>query len=113
MAFIEKYTFDQRYKQSSFVLKKYPTRVPVIVENIDTNIPKLDKNKYLVPYDMMYSQFLYTLRKRLKLSPKKGVFLMINNSLFSGSLLMNNIYISNLNADGFLYVKIYGENVFG
>ena len=42
---------------------KSSNRIPIIVESSDTNIPKIDKKKFLVPNDITCGQFLYVIRK--------------------------------------------------
>ena len=37
--------------------------------------------RYLVPSDLSVGQFVYVIRKRIKLPPEKAVFLFVNNAL--------------------------------
>ena len=108
-------SFDDRLKESTDIKKKYPSRIPVIVERYNKckNICDIDKNKYLVPEDLTLGQFIFTIRKRLKLTPEKALFVFINNSLIPSNLFMSEIYDKNKNEDGFLYVNYTGENTFG
>jgi GABA(A) receptor-associated protein len=54
----------------------------VIVERADkTDIPDIDKKKYLVPADLTVGQFVYVIRKRIKLSPEKAIFIFVKNVL--------------------------------
>lgn len=54
----------------------------VICEKADrSDIPDIDKKKYLVPADLTVGQFVYVIRKRIKLSPEKAIFIFINNVL--------------------------------
>jgi hypothetical protein len=56
--------------------------VQVICEKADrSDIPDIDKKKYLVPADLTVGQFVYVIRKRIKLSPEKAIFIFINNVL--------------------------------
>ena len=67
--FQKKYTFQHRLKEATSILKKYDDRVPIIVEkNINSDVPDLDKHKYLVPKDVTFGQFIYVLRRRIKLN---------------------------------------------
>jgi GABA(A) receptor-associated protein len=44
----------------------------VIVERAPkSDIAEIDKKKYLVPMDLTVGQFVYVIRKRIKLSPEK------------------------------------------
>ena len=46
-----------------------------------SDIPDIDKKKYLVPGDLTAGQFVYVIRKRIKLSPEKAIFIFVNNIL--------------------------------
>jgi GABA(A) receptor-associated protein len=57
-----------RISESDKILKKYPNRVPIIIERGDKCILNdIDKTKYLVPKDLNMNQFIYIIRKRIKL----------------------------------------------
>ena len=108
-------SFDERLIESTNIKKKYPTRIPIIVERYNKckNINDIDKNKYLVPDDLTLGQFIFTIRKRLKLTPEKALFVFVNNSVMPSSLLIKEIYEKNKDKDGFLYMNYTGENTFG
>ena len=40
-----------------------------------------DGNRYLVPADLTVGQFVYVVRKRIKLSAEKAIFIFVNNIL--------------------------------
>ena len=93
---------------------KYPERIPVICEKDErSDIPNIDKKKYLVPQDLTVGQFVYVIRKRIKLSPEKAIFIFINNVLPPTAALMSSIYAEQKDEDGFLYITYSGENTFG
>ena len=66
----------------SRIRKKYPNKLPVMVKN-DVGLPKLDKEKFLVPPDLLLSEFTYIVRQRVKLDSKKALLLMSNNELLN------------------------------
>jgi len=109
------HTFEVRCQEASRVLYKYPGRIPVICEKNakNTDIGNLDKNKYLVPFDLNCGQFIYTIRQRLKLPAEKGIFLSINGIIPSVTDTMGSLYNRYKDQDNFLYVTYAGENVFG
>ena len=37
--------------------------------------------RYLVPADLTVGQFVYVVRKRIKLSPEKAIFVFVNSTL--------------------------------
>jgi GABA(A) receptor-associated protein len=73
----------------------------------------IDKKKYLVPSDLTCGQFLYVIRKRLKLPAEKAIFLFVDGKIPSTSAMLNEIYEQHRDADGFLYMSYSDENVFG
>lgn len=104
-------TFEERKLESTNITRKYPDRVPVIVE-ADERI-NLDKHKYLVPADLTVGQFMYVLRKRCHISPEESVFLFVSDILPPTSALMSQIYHDNRDTDGFMYCRLMKENTFG
>lgn len=116
MRFKNQFYFEQRLEESSRVLKKYPDRVPVICEKSvinSSNCPDIDKKKYLVPSDLTMGQFLYVIRKRLKLSSEKALFLFVGNVMVPSTMTLDRIYNTYRDNDGFLYITYSLENVFG
>jgi len=86
----------------------------VIVEKAEkSDIPDIDKKKYLVPADLTVGQFVYVIRKRIKLSPEKAIFIFVSNVLPPTAALMSAIYEEHKDDDGFLYITYSGENTFG
>ncbi len=55
----------------------------------------------------------YVIRKRIKLSPEKAIFIFVNDMLPPTAALMSTIYEQNKDVDGFLYVIYSSENTFG
>ena len=112
--FKERHDFESRVQESSRVISKYTERIPVIVEKSPhSDVPGIDKCKYLVPKDLTVGQFIYVLRKRLELKPSQSIFIFINNNLPPASALMSSIYKEHSDSDGFLYVLYSGESAFG
>ncbi|KAL9262025.1 Autophagy-related protein [Drosera capensis] len=105
---------ERRQAESGRIRGKYPDRVPVIVERAEkTDIPDIDKKKYLVPSDLTIGQFVYVVRKRIKLSPEKAIFIFVKNILPPTAALMSTVYEEHKDEDGFLYMTYSGENTFG
>jgi GABA(A) receptor-associated protein len=116
MKFKSQNTFESRLQESSKMMIRYPNKIPIICEKINeknNDIPLLDKTKYLVPMDMSISQFLFIIRNRLKLSPEKAIFLLVENMIPQNSSMVINLYEQFKDPDGFLYITYSGENVFG
>ena len=58
-------------------------------------------------------QFLFIIRKRLKLASEKGIFLFVNNMIAPSTHTMIELYNEYKDDDGFLYMNYTEENVFG
>jgi GABA(A) receptor-associated protein len=82
-------------------------------KDLRSDIPDIDKKKYLVPQDLTVGQYVYVIRKRIRLSPEKAIFIFVNNVLPPTAALMSSIYEEQKDEDGFLYVTFSGENTFG
>ncbi|GLT83282.1 hypothetical protein SLE2022_015790 [Rubroshorea leprosula] len=105
---------ERRQAEAARIREKYPDRIPVIVERAErSDIPDIDKKKYLVPADLTVGQFVYVVRKRIKLSAEKAIFIFVKNTLPPTAALMSAIYEENKDEDGFLYMTYSGENTFG
>ncbi|GJN01714.1 hypothetical protein PR202_ga18997 [Eleusine coracana subsp. coracana] len=105
---------DKRQNEASRIREKYPDRIPVIVEKATrSDIPDIDKKKYLVPADLTVGQFVYVVRKRIKLSAEKAIFIFVKDTLPPTAALMSAIYEEHKDEDGFLYMTYSGENTFG
>jgi len=116
MNFKEKFNSPKRRDESARIRKKYPDRIPIIVEKSCTEkyLKTLDKSKYLVPKDLTVGQFSYVIRRRLKIEPEKSMFILCNNSILPpSSQLVGDLYKNNQCTDGFLYVTYCSENTFG
>lgn len=86
----------------------------MICEKADrSDIPDIDKKKYLVPSDLTVGQFQYVIRKRIKLAPEKALFIFVSNSIPPTASLMSTVYEEQKDDDGFLYVQYSGESTFG
>merc|ERR1712046_522717 len=79
-----------------------------------SDIPEIDRKKYLVPQELTVGQFVYVVRKRLRLPQEKAIFISVDGRLPStGAALMSQMYKDYKDQDGFLYVTYSGENTFG
>ena len=109
------HTFEQRTDEIKKIRSKYPQKIPVVVERAadSRNVPEIDKNKFLVPEELTVGQFLFVIRKRIKLEPEQALFIFINNELPPTSALMSHIYEKHKSDCGFLYVTYSGESCFG
>ena len=99
---------------SERIIKKYPARIPIIVcKDKNCKLVDIDKQKFLVPRDMNLGQFIYIIRKRIKLESSQALFIMVNNTLSPATLNLGEIYEKQKDKDGFLYITYSSENTFG
>lgn len=116
MGFKQNYSYDKRRDEANKVLEKYPDRVPIICEknkSATRDCPDIDKTKYLVPVDLTMGQFLFVIRKRLRLPAEKAIFIFVNDTIAPSSAFINEIYMYHKSDDNFLYITYSLENVFG
>lgn len=125
--FREMKTFTERCNLSKDLIDQYPHCVPVIVERAsdEKRLPNIDKRQFLVPHEMVFGSFFYTIRKRLGMSTTPGSGAAVNSSslgvwIYAGktpittpSSKMSEIYHYYKDNDGFLYLQYKGEHVFG
>jgi len=105
---------DTRIQECSRIKSKHPDRVPIIVcKDINCKLSDIDKQKYLVPRDMNLGQFMYVIRKRIKLRPDEALFVLVNSSLMPSNKPLHDIYEKHKDEDGFLYITYSSENTFG
>lgn len=105
-----------RREEVAGIRTKFPTKIPVIVERYskETQLPTLDKSKFLVPQELTMSQFVTIIRNKLQLSPNQTFYLIVNNrSMASMSKTLAEVYREHKDEDGFLYVTYASQEMFG
>ena len=108
--------FDKRLAESTSIQKKYPTRLLVICEKhvSCTTLPSMDKRKFLVPRDLTFGQFMYVVRRRIRLDKDKAIFLTLRDGTMpASSSLLVDIASRHKHDDGFFYIFYTAENAFG
>jgi GABA(A) receptor-associated protein len=115
--FKQKSSLEKRIETSLSLKKKYPDKLPIIVEQASTaasrDLPTLDKHKFLVPTALTVGQFIYVIRRRMQLPAETAMFIYIQNILPPTASSLSLIYDEYKDEDGFLYVTYSGENTFG
>lgn len=107
-------SLDERIKESTMIRKKYPERIPVIcTRSPQSQLDVLQKTKYLIPKDFTAIQFMYVIRKRLKLTKESALFIFINGCLPTSGRNFSDLYDEYKHEDGFLYLFYSNENTFG
>ena len=115
-SFKSEFSFAKRSLEAKRIMSKYKDRIPIICEkakHCGKDCPLIDKKKYLVPIDLTVAQFIYVIRKRLKLESEKAMFIFVNGQIPTNSHLISDLYNKNKDKDEFLYVTYALENTFG
>lgn len=116
MSFKNEFNFQKRSLEANRIMCKYNDRIPIICErakSAGSDCPLIDKKKYLIPIDLTVAQFVYVVRKRLKLNADKALFLFINGTVPPNSHILSDLYHTHKDNDGFLYITYSLENTFG
>lgn len=113
--FKKQHSLEKRKEESKRIMEKYDQRIPLIVlKDTKCTLPDIDRYKFLAPYDITLGQFMYVVRKRIKLETHESIYFFVNeNVLVNSSQSMITIYDSHKDEDGFLYLTYCTENVFG
>ena len=97
------------------IMTQHPSRIPVVVEcseQLQQEHP-LSKNKFAVPYDLTLAQFLFVIRRHMKLQPEYAIYAFVNNRLHPTTSAIGTIYAQEKMEDGFMYIDIFQESTFG
>jgi GABA(A) receptor-associated protein len=108
-----KKTLEDRKNESEIILNKYPDKIPIIINECSMELRDRVKRKMLLQKDITVGQYLYTLRSKFNIKPEESVLVFVNGSFPTSTTLMNYLYDKYKDKDGFLYVSILKENVFG
>lgn len=113
--FKKKHSFDDRKVESKKIMQKYDDRIPVIVhKDPKSKMQDINKNKFLTPGDLTLAQFIYVIRKRIKIDETTSLFVFVDETVLAPtSHTMASLYNSHKDKDGFLYLLYCSENVFG
>nr|XP_035954915.1 gamma-aminobutyric acid receptor-associated protein-like [Halichoerus grypus] len=111
----EEHPFEKCRSEGENIAKKYPDRVPVIVEKAPkARIGDLDKMKYLVPSDLTVGLFYFLIRKRIHLRAEDALFFLVNNVIPPTSAShMGQLHQDHHVEDFFLYLASSDESVYG
>ena len=87
-------SLESRKKQSNTIKNSFPDKIPIICErDPKSNLPDLDKHKYLVPMYLTVNQFIFMIRKRLGIEKEDPLYFIVNGKDFiSGESTISDIY---------------------
>ena len=107
-------SFDERQAESSNIIRKYRSHVPVIVDkDPKCSLPDIERQKFLVPSELTIGQFIYVVRKRINLQSADAIFLFVNRKLPAPNATMGTLYAENHDEDGFMYCTYSSDTAYG
>lgn len=112
----KRYDHQKRKSNARNIMEKYPDRYPIIIEILPEyrNQINLEKNKYLVQKHMTIGQFIYVIRKHIKIDAEQAIFVFVGNGVLPTiSSTMDKIYNEHVDEDKFLYMVLALESTFG
>lgn len=114
--FKQRRSFEIRKLEAENVRKKFPAKIPVVVERYqrEVNLPVMEKSKFLVPQELTMMNFAIIIKQRLRVPSCRAFYLVIDNqSMVSTSRTVAEVYREHKDADGFLYMTYASQEMFG
>jgi hypothetical protein len=122
-----KFSFDDRKQQTNAIKEKYEDKCPIYLSydklvKVDLDSSLKHFNKYIVTSSLTLAQFLVIVRKKIKFNSQESLTLFIEiyekdklqtSILAPTTVSLEELYLKNKDEDGFLYLKLVKENVFG
>ncbi|KAK9746747.1 Autophagy protein Atg8 ubiquitin like [Popillia japonica] len=122
--------YEIRKEEVLAIRNRFPTKIPIIVQRFskETNLPQLDKTKFLVPQELTMSQFVTIIRNRTHIKSTQSLYLLVNNRSLNtipiplsqqpisyGFLYITyaEVYSEHAGVDGFLYITYASQETFG
>merc|ERR1719221_121849 len=112
--------FEARLAEAKRILTKYPDRIPVVCEKaLRSNLPTIEKKKFLVPVSILCGEFKYIIHKNLSqcasmyLDSGQTIYLFVNGLSLKSNTLMSEVYEKYRARDNFLYITYGAENTLG
>lgn len=112
--------FEKRISEARRILARYPGRIPVIVEKAPrSDIPEIQKNKFLVPGTMLMGEFKYVVHKHvcnarnIAMTAEQAIYLFVHGTIPKTGAHMSEVYGRYKAEDQFLYITYGAENTLG
>ena len=108
-------TLEERKAEYDKVIKHNPGKIGIICEkDPKSQIPDIEKTKYLINEEFNLTQFTKIIRKKLNIDEKEALFFLVNGKVsLTGDLTMLEIYKKYKDEDGFLYIAYASEEIWG
>mmetsp|Transcript_29015 Transcript_29015/g.83221 ORF Transcript_29015/g.83221 Transcript_29015/m.83221 type:complete len:127 (-) Transcript_29015:90-470(-) len=119
-ALSESVPFDQRAAEAKRIRSKYPDRIPVICEKASrSDLPSIDRKKFLVPGKMLCGEFKYIVHKHINqkqaavVASDQTIYLFVGKTSPKTGCSMEEVYEQYKANDEFLYITYSAENTLG
>ena len=96
------------------IRKKYPDRIPIFVDKHKrSKLKSLSKHKYLVDSSMTLGEFVFYIRRQIKINSSEALFMYFEDKLENCSRTMGELFKTHKNKDLVLVISYDTENTFG
>lgn len=105
---------SKRRQRVEYFSKEYPESVPIFLQYTENQ----ELHRYVVPKDNHFGHLLVAFRRKFQLKSTYGLMCLIENDegktyQISTSSSIRSLADKYLHNDGFLYITVTKENVFG
>jgi len=106
-------TLEQRKNESRMLANKYPEKIPLIINECSDEYKYKLKRKMLLPIEMTVGQLMFSIRSKFSINKDEALLIFIGKIMPKSSTLISELHKQYKDEDGFLYVTILKESVFG
>ena len=106
-------TLEQRKNESRMLANKYPEKIPLIINECSDEYKYKLKRKMLLPIEMTVGQLMFSIRSKFSINKDETLLIFIGKIMPKSSTLISELHKQYKDEDGFLYVTILKESVFG
>jgi len=106
-------SFEKRLKEYDLIMSKYKDKVPIIVNECSDELIHRINRKMLLHKEITVGNYMYSLRNKFNIKPEESVVLFVNGTIPVSTMMIGHLYEKYKDKDGFLYISILKENVFG
>jgi GABA(A) receptor-associated protein len=109
-------TVTERRAEYERIINKYPDRIPVFCDRApNSDLPEIEKKKFLVPGSMLFGEFKYVIHKHVHqaMNCDQTIYLFADKSSPKSGATMMEVHRSYKSDDNFLYLLYSAENTLG